>query len=204
MLSCVEIKEKLNKPGLKDAIGIIPYPETNELENETSASIDLRLGCWFLTFTHKNVGSIKLHKKKGEVEKIGSLVQEHYLQFGEEFFLHPGAFVLASTLEWIKLPLNLGGYVTSKSSTGRHGLVIATATGVHPGFAGCLTLEISNVGEVPLALQPGSLVCQLFFHRVSELKGADTSSFNCTRKPMLKTIFLDKIALALSDKKHDS
>lgn len=65
-------------------------------------------------------------------------------------------------------------YVIGKSSLGRTGLVIATATAVAPGFGGCVTLEIVNLGEVPLPLYPGMRIAQLVFHSVegtAEYKG---------------------------------
>jgi deoxycytidine triphosphate deaminase len=76
--------------------------------------------------------------------------------------LHPGQFVLGETLEWIRLPKNLVAFVIGKSTWGRDGLIIATAIGVHPNFSGILTLEISNVGEIPIYLYPGLAIAQLF------------------------------------------
>jgi dCTP deaminase len=76
--------------------------------------------------------------------------RQHFVPFGQKFVLHPGRFALGSTLEWLRLPATMSGYVTGKSSLGRHGLIIETAAGIHPSFSGCLTLELANVGEVPL------------------------------------------------------
>jgi len=88
------------------------------------------------------------------------LLKHHYVHFGKEYFLHPRCFVLGVTLEWFKLPSWLGAYVIGKSSWGRRGLLIATASGVHPGFTGCITLEITNVAEVPIAIRPGMMIGQ--------------------------------------------
>src|SRR3546814_13637367 len=87
------------------------------------------------------------------------------MPFGSNYVLHPGRFVLGVTLEWLRLPASLSGYVTGKSSLGRHGLVIETAAGIHPQFSGCLTLELATVGEVPLEIYPGMPICQIFLHR---------------------------------------
>jgi dCTP deaminase len=57
-------------------------------------------------------------------------------------------------------------YVVGRSTWGRLGLTVATAIGIHPGFAGTLTLELRNLGETPLTLHPGDIVAQLFFHNV--------------------------------------
>jgi dCTP deaminase len=122
-----------------------------------------------------------------------------YVPFGQDFFLHPRAFVLAVTLEWVRIPGNLAAYVVCKSSWGRCGLIIATATGVHPGFKGCLTLELSNVGEIPIGIKPGISICQLFLHEVSSTdEHVDSSSFVGTRKPMLRRVQLDEFARKLA------
>ena len=104
------------------------------------------------------------------------------------------------TLEWIRLPNNLAGYVTARSSWGRRGLIIATATGVHPGFTGCLTLELSNVGEIPIAILPGMTVCQLFLHRVdTQSDTVDHSRLIGKRRPSLGKIELDEVARKLAE-----
>jgi dCTP deaminase len=107
----------------------------------------------------------------------------HYVPFGQQFVVHPGRFVLGITLEWIKMPETLGGYITGKSSVGRTGLIIETAAGLHPCFSGCIALEISNCGEVPIALSPGMRICQVFFHKVSRRSPDHETSFGGRRKP---------------------
>jgi len=104
-------------------------------------------------------------------------------------------------LEWIRLPKNLTAYVIGKSSWGRRGLIIATATGVHPGFKGCLTLEITNVGEIPIAIKPGTEICQIFIQEIHET-GTDIvakSQFVGSRKPRFGDIKLDDIARVLGE-----
>jgi dCTP deaminase len=110
---------------------------------------------------------------------------EHFVRFGKNFVLHPGRFVLGVTLEWLSLPRTLSGYVSGKSSLGRHGLVIETAAGLHPGFSGCLTLELANVGEVPVAISPGMEICQIFLHNVDACESDDRGAFSGQRKPAL-------------------
>jgi len=65
------------------------------------------------------------------------------------------------------MPPNLAAYVIGRSTWGRDGLIIATAAGVHPGYLGTLTLELTNLGEVPLKLYPGERYAQLFLHDVA-------------------------------------
>ena len=86
--------------------------------------------------------------------------------FGEELWLHPRHFVLAATLEYLRLPDDMSAYVVGRSSWGRLGLIVATAVFVHPGFRGCLTLELANEGDSPIALSPGVRVAQLTLHRL--------------------------------------
>ena len=109
----------------------------------------------------------------------------HYVPFGEKFIVHPGRFVLGSTLEWLRFPNNIGGYITGKSSLGRRGLIIETAAGVQPGFCGTLTLEIANVGEVPIAITPGMRVAQIFFHELCGDEATSVSKYSGRRRPIL-------------------
>ena len=73
--------------------------------------------------------------------------------------------------------------------------IIATATGVHPGFKGCLTLELSNVGELPIEITPGMRICQLCVHKVEspDTDQVDSSQFVGSRMPWLGTIEQDEM-----------
>ncbi len=123
-----------------------------------------------------------------------------YVPFQGVFVLHPHAFVLGATLEWIRMPRDLAGYVTGKSSCGRQGLVIETAMGVHPSFTGCLTLELANVGEVPIVIRPGMLICQLFLHETTEgTEFADQSKFIGQGRPVLGSLGEDPIYRRLGE-----
>jgi len=86
----------------------------------------------------------------------------------EPFIIQPGEFVLAATLETITLPDDIVARVDGKSSLGRLGLLIhATAGFVDPGWTGRLTLELSNVAKMPIAVRPGMRICQISFLRLS-------------------------------------
>jgi dCTP deaminase len=78
-----------------------------------------------------------------------------------EFILQPGDFALAISMEYICLPPNIMAFVEGKSSLGRVGLLIATATQVAPGFKGCIVLELYNAGTVPVVLRPAMRIAQL-------------------------------------------
>ncbi len=119
-----------------DPLVITPSPRNmQELADSGAGSIDLRLGTWFVTLRQARMPCLDIDKPGGH----SKLTKMHFVPFGEEYYLHPRNFVLAITLEWMRLPRNLAAYVTGKSSWGRRGLVIATATGVHPGYKGCLS-----------------------------------------------------------------
>ncbi len=182
-----------------DPLVIVPEPDLKELGKSGAASVDLRLGTWFLTFRQVRESLLDVTKGKKSRSIAEKLTKMHYVPFGKSFILHPRSFVLGITLEWVRLKKNLAGIVTGRSSWGRRGLIIATATGVHPGFTGCLTLELTNLGEIPIAIEPGMAICQLFLHQVHTQSGtADKSSFVGRRRPVLGEVKLDPFAKKLS------
>jgi dCTP deaminase len=192
-----KLLEEGAQPGAVDPLVITPSPtDLNKLAKSGSASIDIRLGTWFMNLRQARMPYLAIDAPGAQPQ----LTKTHYVPFGSEYFLHPGHFVLSVTLEWIRLPKNLAAYVIGKSSWGRRGLIIATATGVHPGFKGCLTLELSNVGELPIAIKPGMNICQLFLHRLeTENEELDKSLFIGLRRPTIGKLQLDLIARKLAD-----
>jgi dCTP deaminase len=174
---------------------IAPKVDLEEQRASGAASIDLRLGTWFVStkLTKHHLLDVYPHDDSPPPEQ--NITNKHYIPFGGKFILHPRSFVLAATLEWLRMPSKFAGYVSGKSSWGRRGLVIETAPGVHPGFSGCLTLELANVGEIPIALMPGTKICQLFLHRLEgDTYVADQTSFLAERQPVLGKIKVDKFA----------
>ncbi len=115
-----------------DPLVITPFENPKELQFSNAASIDLRLGTWFLTLKQSKL----THLAIGENTRESQLTKQYYEPFGEQYLFHPQCFVLGATLEWIRLPSDVAGYVVGKSSRGRRGLIIETAAGVHPGFSG--------------------------------------------------------------------
>lgn len=205
-----------------DPLIITPSLDLEKLKASGSASIDLRLGTWFSTMRQSRIPILQVDDELAKASKragldenqqkiIGellpsskptteaNLIKSHYISFGNRFILHPRNFVLGVTLEWIRLPNDMAGYVIGRSRWGRRGLIIATAAGVHPGFTGCLTLELTNVGEIPISIKPGMPICQLFLHTVqSGSSQTDKSSYVCARRPSLGKIELDPLAELLS------
>jgi dCTP deaminase len=200
ILKSDRIAIELENPSKSDPFIITPKPNLDDLKESGAASIDIRLGCWFLACRTSRAGLMDVYDKKDNAPSEANLTKTVYVPYGKGFILHPRAFVLGVTMEWIRLPGNRAAYVIGKSSWGRYGLIIATATGVHPGFTGCLTLELSNVGEIPITIKPGTAICQLFIHQVDSgpQNLVNRSSFIGKRKPTLGTINLDDTAKALA------
>ncbi len=186
------------KPNAADPLSIVPLPSLPELKQSHNASVDLRLGNWFLTMRENRVSELSAAGPEEQWSE-SQLTKAHYIGFGDKFVIQPGGFALGVTLEWIRLPKELGAYVVGKSGWGRAGLIIATAVGVHPRFSGCLTLELSNVGTVPVGLHPGVAICQLFLHSVEgeQQEEARQSKFSGARRPRLGKIELDDVASRL-------
>jgi dCTP deaminase len=201
----------------KDPLVVTPMPDPSEIQSSGAASLDLRLGTWFVTLRQSRVPVLEVEEEvRRSAERLSftpdqkrfvdeflpskpsNLTKSHYVPFGSRFILHPRNFVLAATLEWIRLPKDLAAYVVGRSSWGRRGLIIATAAGVHPGFTGCLTLELTNLGEVPISIKPGMNICQLFMHTCDQASDAvDKSPFAYERRPVLGKIKIDHLAEVL-------
>ena len=122
------------------------------------SSVDLRLDCGFRVFRNHTLGHIDL---KRDLSDLTTLVETHE---DDPFILHPGEFVLGSTLERVALPDDLVARLEGKSSLGRLGLLIHSTAGfVDAGFEGQLTLELSNVANLPITLYPGMRIGQISF-----------------------------------------
>jgi dCTP deaminase len=202
LLKSDTIADLLQAQDSRDPLVVVPRPDLGELRKSGAASIDLRLGTWFLALRPARLTALSIHNPGPEAQ----LTKSHYVPFGSAYVLHPRAFVLGATLEWLRLPTHLAGYVIGRSSWGRRGLIIATATGVHPGFKGCLTLELTNVGEVPIEIHPGTSVCQLCLHELQDKRTetVDSSPLAGMRRPTLGRIQPDKLAAHLAHLRQGS
>ncbi len=126
------------------------------------SSIDVCLDKYFRLFDNHKYGMIDPSVDQPDLTHLVEV------EPATGFVLHPGEFVLASTLEAITLPDDLAARVEGKSSLGRLGLLThATAGFVDPGFSGHVTLELSNVATLPIMLWPGMKIGQLAFFRLS-------------------------------------
>ncbi|MCW2527817.1 MAG: dCTP deaminase, dUMP-forming [Pseudonocardiales bacterium] len=126
------------------------------------SSIDVRLDRFFRVFNNSAYTHIDPSIQQDE---LTSLVEP---SGDEPFVLHPGEFVLGSTLEILSLPDDLAGRLEGKSSLGRLGLLTHSTAGfIDPGFSGHITLELSNVANLPITLWPGMKIGQLCVFRLS-------------------------------------
>lgn len=126
------------------------------------SSIDVRLDRFFRVFNNHLYTHIDPAQQQDD---LTALVE---VEEGQPFVLHPGEFVLASTLEVISLGDQLAGRLEGKSSLGRLGLLTHSTAGfIDPGFSGHVTLELSNVANLPIMLWPGMKIGQLCIFRLS-------------------------------------
>lgn len=126
------------------------------------SSVDVRLDRFFRVFENHKYSVIDPAAEQPDLTRAVEV------SANEEFILHPGEFVLASTYEVITLPDDVAGRLEGKSSLGRLGLLTHSTAGfIDPGFSGHITLELSNVANLPVKLYPGMKIGQLCLFRLS-------------------------------------
>jgi dCTP deaminase len=126
------------------------------------SSVDLHVDCYFRVFRNDTTPFIDPKLRQEDLTELVEVKDER------AFILHPGEFVLGSTLERVALPADLVARLEGKSSLGRLGLLIHSTAGfVDAGWDGHLTLELSNVANLPIALYPGMKIGQISFLRMT-------------------------------------
>src|SRR5512134_3118849 len=126
------------------------------------SSVDLHLDREFRVFRNNRYPYIDPRQSQPDLTELVDIGDD------EPFILHPGEFVLGQTLEWVELPDDLVARLEGKSSLGRLGLLIHSTAGyVDPGWDGYLTLELSNVANLPITIYPGMKIGQISFFRLS-------------------------------------
>lgn len=157
ILSDKTIKEYLEE----GKIVIDPLKDEQQIQ---PSSVDMRLGDEFKVF--KVIRKPYIDPK--DEEDIAEYMESSTVPEGEAFIIHPNEFALATTQEYVKVPDDLVARVEGRSSMGRLGVTMHVTAGyVDPGFEGRITLEISNIGAMPVALYPGQRVCQLVFETMT-------------------------------------
>ena len=133
-------------------LGLTPYDEAMV----QPSSIDVRLDRYFRVFANHRYTHIDPAEQQDDLTEMVEVSDD------EAFLLHPGEFVLGSTLEVITLGDDLASRLEGKSSLGRLGLLTHSTAGfLDPGFSGHVTLELSNVANLPIKLYPGMKIGQI-------------------------------------------
>jgi len=159
ILSDKDIKEALKKGN----ISIEPLLDA-ELQIQPS-SVDLRLGNEFRLFKYVEMPFIDPRNK---AETSSEITELRSIKDDERFIVHPGDFLLGTTLEYVKVPDDMVARLEGRSSMGRLGLIIHSTAGyIDPGFEGKITLEISNLGKMPVALYTKMRICQVVFEKMT-------------------------------------
>jgi dCTP deaminase len=134
-------------------LGVSPL----DAESIQPASIDCRLGDDFLVVEDRQMDTISLSSEIIYRKLTGPTIT-----------IPPHSFLLATTMEYVKLPNDLTAFVEGRSSIGRIGLFIQNAGWVDPGFEGQITLELYNANSLPIRLEAGRRICQLVFCRMDQ------------------------------------
>jgi dCTP deaminase len=134
------------------------------LEQFGSCSVDFRLGSEFNVFEHSRYPYIDLKAKT----RLEGIMRPVIVEPGEPFILQPREFVLAITEETLELDVDVLGRLEGRSSLGRIGIIVHGTAGLFdPGWSGKATLELSNLGRMPVALYPGMRICSFTFEQLS-------------------------------------
>ena len=143
------------------AAGRIVIDPVDDIDIQPS-SVDLHLDRYFRVFRNHTMRVIDVKEDQSELTELVEIGAD------DSFILHPGEFVLGSTSERVALPVDLVARLEGKSSLGRLGLLIHSTAGfVDAGFDGHLTLELSNVANLPITLYPGMKIGQISFLRMT-------------------------------------
>lgn len=157
VLSDVDIRRYLEQGKIKITPSLPP-------EQLGSCSVDFRLGREFSVFEHSRHAFIDLREKTA----IQDLMTSVTVADGEPFILQPREFVLAITEESLELDDDVLGRLEGRSSLGRIGIIVHGTAGLFdPGWRGNATLELSNLGRMPVALYPGMRICSFTFEQLS-------------------------------------
>lgn len=156
MILCdIDIKERIRNK----SIILEPFGE----DQISSSSVDLRLGHEFRIFKRTS----KTHVDPYDKQSFNDYTELHIIKDGEPFIIHPEEFVLASTHEQVQIPSDIVASIDGRSSLGRLGIIIQTAAMIDAGFKGHITLELANIGKMPVKIYPQMRICRMTFHQLT-------------------------------------
>lgn len=170
-LSDIEILKRLVEDD-REGKCVFVSPLVDPQRQVGPCSLDVHLGAVIRHTVSTQETHLDLTVRQGVSEqKLLRLFPRTAVGSGGTFVLHPGEFILASTMEFIRLPADIAARLEGRSSIGRLGIAVhATAGFVDPGFEGTLTFELSNVGKLPVKLGPGLRIAQLCFMHVTNVQ----------------------------------
>jgi dCTP deaminase len=176
-----ELKSRLNTYKKNS---IIVTPLLNKDAQINQIGIDCRLSNQFIIFKTQHIEAFDI--KKQDTQK--QYQEEFVVPFNYYFILHPQSMVLGSTFEFVSLPNDIVASIEGRSSWARVGLMIATAVYLEPGFKGCITLELSNVSNVPIKLYPGMRIGQIIFSETSSESKYENKKYQFAIGPEISKI----------------
>lgn len=154
-------------------------------------TIDFRLGTDFLVAIHGSNPFIDASLNNNDRFPIKNSFQETRRKLGETFLFHPNQTVLASSLEYVKLPKNVYAELTLRSSYLRLGLSLSAI--VQPGYCGCLSIELTNVNKIPLNVTVGAALMQarLFGIKAESNYFSKKRKYMCQVRPIVSAVASD-------------
>ncbi|HDK26887.1 MAG TPA: dCTP deaminase [Candidatus Atribacteria bacterium] len=199
-MSTLNKKEILNRLKEKnDAVKLIVTPILDRINQIGASGVDLRLSNQFIVFNPEHIPYFNIGNQKNSASlKINMQIRKYQnhviVPFHQSFILHPKTVVLGSTLEYISMPLDIEGTLEGRSSWARLGLIIATACAIDPGYKGCITLELTNLGNIPIKLYPGIRIAKLILRETSSLSENydNKRKYYCQIGPEFSKIHLDE------------
>ena len=205
----VELDGILTSPDLRRSLTLpLPHrvvvtPLTDPERQIGSNSIDLKLGCELLVPRHGRTAYLDLRQRAEAIGDSMEVAHQHVrLAIGDEFILHEHQFAMATTLEFIGLPQNLGGYIIGRSSWERVGLHVRPAR-IPPGYRGCVQLQLVSHKDLPISLIAGARICQLLLFPVSS-PVTSSSHDSVTTGPGFSAILDDEELLYLQRNRYQT
>jgi dCTP deaminase len=179
-----EIEERI----VKNELVVRPLLEKSQI---SSVSLDFRLGCDFLASIQGRDPFIDASIRSGKIGNINNFFQETRRQLGDTFILHPGQTILASSLEYFKMPNNLLALANLRSSYARLGLNILSR--LEPGYCGCVSVELTNPGNSAIRLTVGACMFQMHFVEIAREQSYHDRprKYMCQVRPQPSNLYSD-------------